>query len=86
MRERELQESLGTVADGDDRVPRERGRHDGNDKVREIGATAGVSQRTIREWCERQLLTDQGLRGQVLREPGASRGLRSVVADSTVYC
>jgi hypothetical protein len=45
------------------------------DTAREIGATTGVSERMIREWCERQLLTDQGLRGQVLREPGATRGL-----------
>jgi WD40 repeat protein len=49
------------------------------DKVREIAAASGVSERTIREWCERELLTDQGLRGQILRGPKATRGLREPV-------
>ncbi|MFI5458295.1 MAG: NACHT and WD repeat domain-containing protein [Isosphaerales bacterium] len=45
------------------------------DKMREIGNATDAGERMIREWCERQLITDQGLRGQVLREPGETRGL-----------
>jgi WD40 repeat protein len=45
------------------------------EKVREVAAGSRVSERMIRDWCEYQLLTDQGLRGQVLREPGQTRGL-----------
>jgi WD40 repeat protein len=54
------------------------------DKVREIGATADASERTIREWCEGQLITDQGLRGQVLREPGTTRGLPELLIRSLI--
>ncbi len=39
-----------------------------------VGAT-GVSERAIREWCDRQLITEQNIRGQVMMEPEASRGL-----------
>lgn len=33
------------------------------------------SERVIREWFDRQLITEQGIRGQVLMEPERSRGL-----------
>jgi WD40 repeat protein len=52
------------------------------DMVREIGETTGAGERAIREWCERQLVTDQGLRGQVLREPGQTRGLPEPVIQA----
>ncbi|MGP0065188.1 MAG: hypothetical protein ACLQGP_16510 [Isosphaeraceae bacterium] len=45
------------------------------DTMREIVKKTNVSERTIREWCERELLTDQSRRGQILREPGNTRGL-----------
>ena len=54
------------------------------DKVREIGEASGVGERTIREWCEGQLLTDQGLRGQVLREPGQTGGLPEPVIQRLI--
>jgi WD40 repeat protein len=54
------------------------------DKVHEIGATTDVGERSVREWCECQLLTDQGLRGQVLREPGKTRGLPETVIQKLI--
>ncbi len=35
----------------------------------------GEQERTIREWVDRQLITEAGIRGQVLMEPERSRGL-----------
>lgn len=43
--------------------------------VRAAAASTGVNERAIREWFDRQLITEQGLRGQVLMEPERSRGL-----------
>lgn len=43
--------------------------------VRNVSAASGVSERNIREWVDRQLITEQGIRGQVLMERNASRGL-----------
>ncbi|MGC1721362.1 MAG: hypothetical protein WA746_20435, partial [Isosphaeraceae bacterium] len=52
------------------------------DTVRKLAEGSGISERTIRDWCETQLITEQGLRGQVLREPGQTRGLpESVISD-----
>ncbi|MDQ2806841.1 MAG: hypothetical protein M3Z04_07980, partial [Chloroflexota bacterium] len=38
-------------------------------------ATAAVSERRIRDWCEEQLITASGIRGQVLRGKDSSGGL-----------
>jgi WD40 repeat protein len=54
------------------------------DKIQEIGGATGVGERPVREWLERQLLTDQDLRGQVLREPGQTRGLPEPVIQKLV--
>jgi WD40 repeat protein len=54
------------------------------ESVGEISSTVGVGERAIREWCEGQLLTDQGLRGQVLREPGQTRGLPEPVIQKLI--
>jgi hypothetical protein len=54
------------------------------EKVQKIGDTPGVGERAVREWCERQLLTEQGLRGQVLREPGQTRGLPEPVIQKLI--
>ncbi len=45
------------------------------DRVAVIAAKAGVPERAIREWFDHQLITDQGIRGQVLRGAEASGGL-----------
>ena len=44
----------------------------------------GVGERSVREWCESQLLTDNGLRGQVIREPDSTRGLPNGVIQKLV--
>ncbi|MFZ5879213.1 MAG: hypothetical protein ACOY0R_07575 [Chloroflexota bacterium] len=40
-----------------------------------VAATSGVSERQVREWFDRKLITVKGIRGQVLMEPEASGGL-----------
>lgn len=40
-----------------------------------VAADAGVSERQVREWFDRKLITVNGIRGQVLMEPEASGGL-----------
>lgn len=44
-------------------------------RVSAVSVAAGETERTIREWFDRQLITDAGVRGQVLMEPDRSRGL-----------
>lgn len=43
--------------------------------VKNVAAALRVSERAIRDWFDRQLITEQGIRGQVLMEREASRGL-----------
>ncbi len=43
--------------------------------VRTVAETTGVSERTIRTWCDQQLITETGIRGQVLLGPQKSQGL-----------
>ncbi len=40
-----------------------------------VAANTGVSERSIREWFDRRLITPQGIRGQVLQAQGQSEGL-----------
>ncbi len=39
------------------------------ERVASAARETGVSERAIRDWCERQLITGQGIRGQVLQGP-----------------
>lgn len=43
--------------------------------VAKVAAESGANERTIREWFDKQLITEYGIRGQVLQEPNATRGL-----------
>jgi WD40 repeat protein len=43
-----------------------------------------VGERMIREWFERQLITEQGIRGQVLKGPNKSQGLDNEVIQLLV--
>lgn len=45
------------------------------DRVRAIAGETGVGQRTIREWVDRYLITEQGIRGQALQGREQSQGL-----------
>jgi hypothetical protein len=45
------------------------------ERVVNIAAETGVAERLIRDWCDQQLITEQGIRGQVLQGPDASQGL-----------
>ena len=45
------------------------------DRVAAVAAQTGLPERAVREWVDRELITDQGIRGQVLQGPEESRGL-----------
>jgi WD40 repeat protein len=45
------------------------------DSVARIAGETGVTERGIRDWFDRRLITEQGLRGQVLQGRGKSEGL-----------
>jgi len=44
-------------------------------QVAEVAFLSGTSERLVREWFDRKLITVQGIRGQVLMAPGSSEGL-----------
>ncbi|MCP4400716.1 MAG: hypothetical protein GY801_25870, partial [bacterium] len=54
------------------------------DRVQSIADHTNVRERTIREWFDHQLITEQGIRGQVLRGPEQSQGLKNVAIDPLV--
>ncbi len=45
------------------------------DQVHHIAEETGIHERSIREWFQNQLITDSGIRGQVVRGAEKSRGL-----------
>jgi WD40 repeat protein len=45
------------------------------ERVAATAASTGISERAIREWFDRRLITPQGIRGQVLQAHGQSEGL-----------
>lgn len=57
------------------------------DRVRQVAEDTGVSERAIRTWCDQQLITETGIRGQVLLGPEKSQGLdnRAVRALERVH-
>jgi WD40 repeat protein len=46
-----------------------------SDGVQKVASVTGVNERTIREWFDRQLITEYGTRGQVLQTVHKSQGL-----------
>ena len=55
-----------------------------DERVTAIATESGTREWAIRDWFGEQLITEYGLRGQVLREPGQSRGLNNQVIQSLV--
>jgi WD40 repeat protein len=49
------------------------------DRVTSIARTTDVRERVIRDWFDTQLITEQGIRGQVLQSAGQSAGLENRV-------
>ncbi|MCB0130036.1 MAG: hypothetical protein KDD78_04280, partial [Caldilineaceae bacterium] len=49
-----------------------------------VARRTGVAERSMRDWIEHELITEQGLRGQVLQSAGSSRGLDNRVIDELV--
>jgi WD40 repeat protein len=45
------------------------------ERVAAVASHTGVGERTIREWIDRHLITEQAIRGQVLQGPDQSEGL-----------
>ena len=54
------------------------------ERVEAIAANTGVRERTIRNWCERELIRDQGIRVPVLRSSNRSQGLENAAIDELV--
>ncbi len=54
------------------------------DAVGRLAADSGVPERMIRDWCETQLITERGLRGQVLSRSGQTRGLPDTVISGLI--
>ncbi|NTV63134.1 MAG: ATP-binding protein, partial [Oscillochloris sp.] len=50
-----------------------------SEEVRRIAADEGVPERFLRDWVERELITIQGLRGQVLKGAATTAGLTNSV-------
>lgn len=55
-----------------------------SEKVQAIAQQTGTSERAIREWFGQHLITSQGLRGQVLREPVCTKDLPNRVIEALV--
>ncbi len=49
------------------------------ERVEAIASDVGVPERIIRDWFDQQLITEQGIRGQVLQGPEESEGLENRV-------
>jgi hypothetical protein len=54
------------------------------ERVAAIAGATGVRERAIREWFDRHLITEQGIRGQVLQGPERSQGLGNQAIRSLV--
>ena len=64
-------DDVAAVGDVDTALARLLRRHGG----KAVAASSGVRERAIREWCNGQLITEGGIRGQVLLAAQASQGL-----------
>jgi WD40 repeat protein len=54
------------------------------ESVKAVAAETGVPERNIRAWFDEKLITEQGIRGQVLWEPGQSAGLDDRAVNALV--
>lgn len=54
------------------------------ERVKEIARQTNVSERSIREWFLHHLITDQGIRGQIVREPEETQGLANEAIEELV--
>jgi hypothetical protein len=55
-----------------------------SERVGAVAAETGVTERSIRRWFDRQLITEQGMRGDVLQGPEQSAGLDNQVLRALV--
>ena len=55
------------------------------DSVADVAAKTGLHERTVREWTETQLITEQGIRGQVLQGPAESPAGRDGLANRGIW-
>ena len=55
-----------------------------DEQVAAVAATTGTGERTIRDWVDHQLITEHGIRGQVLQGMGDSEGLPNEVVEALV--
>ncbi len=55
-----------------------------DEQVTAMAAATGTGERTLRDWIEHRLITEQGIRGQVLRGVDSSQGLANEVIRTLV--
>lgn len=55
------------------------------DSVAAVAAKMGIRERVIREWLDTQLITAQGIRGQVLLGPDASPADSNGLANRAIW-
>jgi WD40 repeat protein len=54
------------------------------ERVAAAAAETGIPERDIRAWVDEQLITEQGIRGQVLKSAGASEGLNNAAIQQLI--
>ena len=54
------------------------------DTIGRVAREQGINERDIRHWIESQLITEQGIRGQVLKEHDETQGLSNSVIEGLV--
>ena len=55
------------------------------DTIRRVASATGESERTLRNWFDRELITPSDMRGQVLMEPDRSKGLSNQAIEQLEY-
>jgi WD40 repeat protein len=70
-------EELATIGDVDSALGEYYAAHVGN-----VAREAGVKEKAIREWFDRSLITESGIRSDVMWQPGGSEGLNDAAIDA----
>ncbi len=55
-----------------------------SERLQIISQSTGLQERKIRDWCNRQLITEQGIRGQVLKGEKQTEGLENTAIQAMV--
>ena len=70
-------DELATIGDVDSALGEYYAAHVGN-----VARETGVKEKAIREWFDRSLITESGIRSEVMWQPGGSEGLNNAAIDA----